>query len=115
MAYKRLGAKYIDGSGHATIGANYLLYTVPKGKEAIVDVHCLNRAAVTITIRIAFIDSDDIADIADEDYIVYEHPVLAKDFFDIVSIKMQELTSIMIRSSANFVGFIAEGFEQNVD
>lgn len=103
MANGRLGAV------SPAADTNTILYSCPSSTVATVSVSVARRsAAKDETVRIALMDSTVVGNLADEDYLEYDSAVT-----EITGIVLSANESIVVRTSANTVSFVAYGFEES--
>lgn len=103
-AYKRLAALRPANTNEAE------LYLVPASTEALVTVSVCNQGAMASTFSIAFTDAAGAA--ANEDWLIYQRPIDAKDTQQITGIAMEAGNSIrIVAGTADQLSFIAHGME----
>ena len=106
----QLGAVDVPGTGTLT-----LVYTVPVGKEASVNITLANRASTTTLLRVAHIKAGVLGAIANEDYLLYDLSTL--DFIShtapvkLTAITMSAGDTIAVYSSASAVSAQVNGIE----
>lgn len=103
MANGRLGAV------SPTADTDTILYTCPASTIATVTVSVARRGVnKDEKVRIALMDSTVVGNLADEDYLEYD-----SDTIEITGIVLSADESIVVRTDAATVSFVAYGFEES--
>ena len=95
---------------------NTVLMAGAVGFSATVNVRIVNRNAAAITVRLALVDADAagaLAALADEDYLEYDTPIVAKGVLENTGIAIPEDLSLVVYSDTANVSVVAFGFEEN--
>ncbi|MAZ56830.1 hypothetical protein CL653_03490 [bacterium] len=102
MANGRLGAS------SPSADTDTILYTCPASTVATVTVSVARRSSTASEkVRIALMDSTIVGDLANEDYLEYDSTVT-----EITGIVLSANESIVVRTDAATVSFVAYGFEE---
>jgi hypothetical protein len=106
--YKQLGATTV------TANTDTELYDVPASTETILaGIYVCNIGSTDRTFRIAHIQNDDIGNVANEDYIVYDSTIRANELLVFGQGKsMGANDKIMVRASHAEVVFQCDGVEK---
>jgi hypothetical protein len=104
MATGRLGIVDI-----ATAAQDTLLYTTPAGYFTVATVSIANRSNSPVTVRMGICQST--SSIASNEFIEFETEILAHGVMERTGIVMQAGYSLLVRSSALLVNFVAYGIE----
>lgn len=86
---------------------NTLLYSAPSGQHATATLSIGRQGDGSELVRVAHIDSTNVGDLADEDYLEYDSNVV-----EITGIVIGSGESIVVRTDANTVSFVLYGFEE---
>lgn len=103
--------------GVATLAAttNTIIYTVPVGKQSTVNVNYTNRSSSeTNDMRLAVMDSDQIGDLATEDFIEYDFTMAATDTVERTGIAMKAGESIVAYAEKAVATIRVHGVERDV-
>jgi len=104
MATGRLGIVDIPSAATDT-----LLYTAPAGYFTVATVSVANRSNSAVTVRIAISSSS--STIATNEFIEFETEILSHGVLERTGLVLQAGYSLLVRSSAVNVNFIAYGIE----
>ena len=104
MASGRLGVADISAT------TNTLVYTVPNGVTATVNINVVNRGSESASIRLAIVDGN-VGALAVEDYIEYETSLAAHDILERSGVVMSAGESVVVYSTLANVSIRVYGFE----
>lgn len=100
------------GAVNLTAAVNTLVYTVPIGKLATINLNICNRNTVNSIINVAVLDSN-LASLTNADYIEYNLSLLPNGVIERTGIVLNEGQSIMVYSSITNISATCWGFEDN--
>lgn len=109
MTAKRFGALDLAAT------TDTVLMSGATGYSTTVNVRFTNRNAAAITVRLALVDADGagaLGALADEDYLEYDTPIVAKGVLENTGIAIPEDYSLVVYSDTANVSVVAFGFEE---
>lgn len=105
MAHGRFAAVELAAS------IDSLVWTVPNGVVATVNINVCNKTDVIVPVSVAVVDGP-LTSLSDEDWIIFECPLAAKDVIEKFGVAVNEGQTIVARADIAGVNVAVNGYTQ---